>query len=122
MSGEAAEGVRVPVSGLVVAQQLPSQDPQKSIVVEFKKEYEAAFKKEVSQFAGHAYDALQIVLAAVQRAGSTDKSKIRNEIEKTSGYIGTAGRVSMSPTDHLGLDISAFHMVEVRNSDWVLLD
>jgi branched-chain amino acid transport system substrate-binding protein len=122
MSGEAAEGVRVPVSGLVVATQLPSQDPQKSIVIEFKKEYETNFKKEVSQFAGHAYDALQIVLAAVRRAGSTDRSKIRDEIEKTSGYIGTAGRVSMSPTDHLGLDISAFHMVEVRNGDWVLLD
>ena len=64
----------------------------------------------------------QIVLAAVRRAGSIDKGKIRDEIEKTSGYIGTAGRVSMSPTDHLGLDISAFHMVEVRKGDWFLLD
>jgi branched-chain amino acid transport system substrate-binding protein len=122
MSGEAAEGVRLPVPGLVVAEQLPSTDPQKAVVTEFKKEYETNFKKEVSSFAGYSYDALQIVLGAVRRAGTTDKARIRDEIEKTSGYIGTAGRVFMSPTDHLGLDLSAYHMVEVKNGDWMLLD
>jgi len=122
LAGPAAEGVRMPAAGLVVASQLAATDPQKPVVTAFKKDYETAFKSDVSTFAGHAYDGLQIALAAINRAGGTDKAKVRDEIEKTSGYVGTGGLVSMSPTDHMGLTLSAFHMVEIRNGDWVLSD
>jgi len=122
LAGEAAEGVRLPAGGLVVADQLNAFDPQKPVVSAFKKEYEAAFKTEVSTFAGHAYDGLQIALAAIRRAGSSDKEKVRAEIEKTSGYVGTGGLVSMSATDHMGLSLSAFRIVEIKKGDWVLAD
>jgi len=122
LAGDAAEGVRLPAAGLVVADQLPATDPQKPVVTAFKKDYEAAFKSEVSTFAGHAYDGLQMASAAILRAGSTDKAKVRDELEKTSGYVGTAGLVSMSATDHMGLSPAAFHMVEIRKGDWVLAD
>ena len=122
LAGDASEGVRLPAAGIVVPEQLAATDPQKPVVTAFKKDYEAAFKTEPSTFAGHAYDGLQIALAAINRAGSTDKAKIRDEIEKTSGYVGTGGLVSMSPTDHMGLTLSAFHMMEIRKGDWVLSD
>jgi len=122
LAGDAAEGVRLPAAGLVVAEQLAATDPQKPVVTAFKKDYEATFKSEVSTFAGHAYDGLQMAAAAIQRAGSVDKAKVRDELEKTSGYVGTAGLVSMSPTDHMGLSPQAFHMVEIRKGDWVLAD
>ncbi|HLO77897.1 MAG TPA: ABC transporter substrate-binding protein [Magnetospirillum sp.] len=122
LAGDAAEGVRFPAAGLVVADQLAATDPQKPVVTAFRKDYEAAFKSEVSTFAGHSYDALQMASAAILRAGSTDKAKVRDELEKTSGYVGTAGLVSMSATDHMGLSPSAFHMVEIRKGDWVLSD
>jgi branched-chain amino acid transport system substrate-binding protein len=60
--------------------------------------------------------------AAIRRAGSTDKAKVRDELEKTSGYVGTGGLVSMSATDHMGLSPSAFHMVEIKKGDWLLSD
>ncbi|MGE5546201.1 MAG: ABC transporter substrate-binding protein [Solirubrobacterales bacterium] len=122
LAGDASEGVRLPAAGLVVAEQLAATDPQKPVVTAFKKEYEGAFKSEVSTFAGHVYDGLQMALAAIKRAGSTDKEKVRAEIEKTSGYVGTAGLVSMSATDHMGLNLSAFHMVEIKKGDWSLAD
>jgi branched-chain amino acid transport system substrate-binding protein len=122
LAGDAANGIRLPAAGLVIADQLPATDPQKPVVSAFKKEYETAFKTDVSTFAGHAYDGLQIALAAIMRAGSTDKEKIRTEIEKTSGYVGTGGLVSMSPEDHMGLSLSAFHIVEIKNGDWALID
>jgi branched-chain amino acid transport system substrate-binding protein len=28
--------------------------------------------------------------------------------------------VNMSATDHLGLDLSAFRMLEIKNGDWAL--
>ena len=41
-------------------------------------------------------------------------------IEQTKGFIGTGGIVNMSPTDHMGLDLSAFRMLEIRNGTWTL--
>jgi branched-chain amino acid transport system substrate-binding protein len=122
LAGEASEGVRLPAAGLVVPDQLPAADPQKPVVAAFKKTYEDAFKSEVSTFAGHAYDGLQIALAAINRAKGTDKAKVRDEIEKTSGYVGTGGVVSMSVQDHMGLTPAAFHILEIRKGDWALVD
>jgi branched-chain amino acid transport system substrate-binding protein len=122
LAGEAAEGVRLPAAGLVVADQLPASDPQKPVVTAFRAEYETTFKSDVSTFAGHAFDGLHIAIAAITRAQSTDKAKVRDEIEKTHGFIGTAGVVTMSPTDHMGLSPAAFHMVEIRKGDWLLID
>jgi branched-chain amino acid transport system substrate-binding protein len=62
-----------------------------------------------------------ILTQAMQRAKSADKAQVRDEIEKTKGYIGTGGIVNMSPTDHLGLNLSAFRMLEIKNGDWTLL-
>jgi branched-chain amino acid transport system substrate-binding protein len=33
--------------------------------------------------------------------------------------MGTAGVFNLSATDHMGLDLSAFRMLEVRKGDWV---
>jgi len=63
-----------------------------------------------------------IAVDAIKRAGGTDKAKVRDAIETTTNYIGTGGRVNMSPTDHMGLELSAFRMLEVRNGDWKLID
>jgi branched-chain amino acid transport system substrate-binding protein len=46
---------------------------------------------------------------------------VRDEIEKTKNFIGTGGVVNMSPTDHLGLDLSAFRMLEIKGGEWTLV-
>lgn len=121
LAGPAAEGVRLPAAALLVGDKLPDSDPQKKIVVDYKKTYEDATKQPVSTFGGHAYDGLFILVDAIKRAQSTDPKKIRDAIEATKGFVGTGGVVNMSPTDHLGLDLTAFRMLEIRNGDWVLL-
>jgi branched-chain amino acid transport system substrate-binding protein len=121
LAGDAAEGVRLPAAALVVAEQLPNTDPQKPVLLAYKKQYEAKYGP-VSTFGGHAYDGLQIAVAALQRAGGTDRAKVRDEIEKTKGFIGTAGVFNMSPEDHMGLNLDAFKMVEVRNGAWKIVD
>jgi len=47
---------------------------------------------------------------------------VRDAIEATKGYIGTGGKVNMSATDHMGLDQSAFRMLEIKNGDWTLVN
>ncbi|MCO5105883.1 MAG: ABC transporter substrate-binding protein [Burkholderiaceae bacterium] len=121
LAGGAAEGVRLPAAALLVGHLLADNDPQKAVVVNYKKDYEARYKSDVSTFGGHAYDGLMIAVEAIKRAGGTDRAKVRDEIEKTKGYVGTGGVVNMSPTDHMGLDLSAFRMLEIRNGDWTLV-
>ena len=122
LSGAAAEGVRLPAAALIVADALPASDPQKPVVTGYAKAYTEAFKSEVSTFGGHAYDALMIYADAVKRAGSTDKPKVRDAIEATKGFVGTGGVVNMSATDHMGLDLSAFRMLEIKGGKWTLVD
>jgi len=122
LAGDSAEGVRLPAAALLVADTLPDADAQKKVVATYKREYEARFKQEVSTFGGHAYDGLMIVLDAMRRAGTTDKGRVRDAIEATRGYVGTGGVVNMSAQDHMGLDLTAFRMLEVRSGDWKLVD
>ena len=121
LAGDAAEGVRLPAAALIVAEKLPDSDPQKAVVVAYKKAYENKFKEDVSTFGGHAYDGLNILIEAIKRAGSLDRQRIRDEIERTKGFMGTAGLVNMSPGDHMGLDLTAFRMLEIKNGDWSLV-
>lgn len=121
LAGEAAEGVRLPAAALLVAETLPDSDGQKKVVVDYKRAYEARFKQDVSTFGGHAYDGLMLAVQAMQKAGSTDKAKVRDALESIRGYMGTAGVVNMSAQDHMGLDLTAFRMLEVRKGDWALV-
>ena len=120
ISGPAAEGVRLPAAALLVADKLAANDPQKPVVTAYRKAYNDRYKEDVSTFGGHAYDGLMLAVDAMKRAGGTDKAKVRDAIEATKGYVGTGGKVNMSPTDHMGLDLSAFRMLEVKNGDWAL--
>jgi branched-chain amino acid transport system substrate-binding protein len=121
LAGDAAEGVRLPAAALLVADKLPASDPQRPVLLAYRNMFEPVHGP-VSTFGGHAYDGLMIALEAIDRANSTDKAMVRDEIEKTSGFIGTGGIFTMSATDHLGLGLDAFRMLEIKNGDWTLVD
>ena len=122
LSGKAAEGVRMPTPALLVANSLPDSDPQKPVVVGYDKTYRDKYKADPSTFGGYAYDALYLAVNAIKKAGSTDKAKVRDALEQTAGFIGTTGKFNMTAKDHMGLDLSAFRIAEVRNGAWKLLD
>jgi branched-chain amino acid transport system substrate-binding protein len=120
LSGPAADGVRLPAAAVLVPELLAAGDPQKPVVTAYAKAFEDKYKAEISTFGGHAYDGLMLATNAIKAAGSTDKAKVRDAIEATKGYVGTGGVVNMSASDHMGLDLSAFRMLEIRNGDWTL--
>ena len=121
LSGGAANGVRLPAAALLVADALPNSDPQKKVVESYKNAFESKYHQDVSTFGGHAYDGLHLVVNAMKKAHSTNKAKVRDAIESTHGWMGIDGEFNMSPTDHLGLDLSAFRMLEIKNGDWTLV-
>ncbi len=119
-AGVAAEGVIFPAGRLLVADILPDANPQKPVLVKYKNDYEKKYKEEASTFGGHAYDAFMILAKAIEKAGSTDKEKVRNTIEVMRGFIGTGGIFDFSAEDHNGLDIDAFELLTVKNQKFAI--
>ncbi len=89
--------------------------------MDYARKFTEVTKQPVSTFGGHAYDGLMILAGAIERGGADPKA-IRDEIEKTKGFVGTAGIFNMTPQDHMGLDLSAFKMLEIKGGDWSLAE
>ena len=117
-AGDAANGVLFPAGRLLVVDSLPDSHPQKALLAQYKKDYEAKFKTDASTFGGHAYDALNLVIAALKAVGP-DRVKIRDYIENTKNFVGTGGVFNYSPEDHTGLTKDAFEMITIQDGKFL---
>jgi branched-chain amino acid transport system substrate-binding protein len=121
LAGTAADGIILPTGKILVAKTLPDNDPQKPVLLKYITDYEAKYKSAVSGFGGYAWEGLDMIVLALQKAGA-DRAKIRDEIEKVNGYVGISGIFRLSPQDHNGLSKDeAFVMVRIVNGDWQIL-
>jgi len=120
-AGADANGLVAPLGRLVVAGQLPADDPQRQVITTFVDEYTKKFGAGPSTFSGHAYDAWKLAVDALTAAG-TDKAAVRDHLEQVKGYVGISGVFTMTPTDHSGLSADALKLVTVANGTWKLLD
>ena len=118
--GEATNGTIFPSGRVLVADVLSANHPQKAVLMQYKKDYEERYKEDVSTFGGHAYDALLILTKAITKAGTTDREKIRDAIEKLEGVVGTTGVFNFSAQDHNGLGMYAFEMLTVKDGKFAI--
>ncbi|MEP5287212.1 MAG: ABC transporter substrate-binding protein, partial [Alloalcanivorax venustensis] len=70
LAGDAANGLRLPASALLVADKLPESDPQYQVLNRYKNDYEGHYDESVSTFGAYAYDGLQLAIRAIKQAGS----------------------------------------------------
>ncbi len=118
LAGEAADGIILPAGKILVASNLPDSDAQKSTLSKYIADYEGKYNMEVSGFGGYAWDGLEILAQALEKVGD-DRAKIRDEIERITGYVGVSGIFRFSPQDHNGLNKEeAFVMVKILDGDW----
>lgn len=120
-AGASANGLLAPLGRLLVADQLPEDDPQKRVIEKFISDFESEYGESPSTFAGHAYDGFQIAVRALEEAG-TDPEALRDYIENLEGFVGISGVFNFSPDNHSGLDKTALAIVTVENGDWKLVD
>jgi len=116
---DAAEGVTLPAGKLTIYDKLKKNDPQYKVLSDYDQAYKKNYGVEASTFGGYAYDAFLLLTEAVTKSGTTPE-QIRIGIEQVRKLVGVSGIFTMSPTDHNGLDLSAFEMVKISNGDWVL--
>lgn len=119
-AGVAAEGTLFPAGRLLVVGELPDSNPQKKLLAEYKKDYEEMYKEPVSTFGGHAYDALTLIVQALKTVGAPDSEKVRDAIENTKNFVGTAGIFNYSAEDHTGLGLDAFEMLTVKDGKFTI--
>ena len=120
-AGKAAEGIIFPCGRLLIADTLSDDSPQKTVLQNYKKDYETRYNEDVSTFGGHSYDSLMIVVKAIETAGTTDRDAVRDAIENMKGFVGTGGVFNFSAEDHNGLDMDAFEMLTVKDGKFTAL-
>ena len=120
-AGAEADGLIAPLGRLVVADQLPDDDPQKEIIEQFVTDYTEKFDMGPSTFSGHAYDGWQLAVDALETVG-TDPQAIRDHLEQVSDFVGISGVFTMTPEDHSGLKAEALQLVTVEDGEWKRLD
>ena len=121
VAGAAAEGIIFPAGRLLIAEDLPSSNKQKKLLVDYKTAYEGKFGEAASTFGGHAWDSVMILAEALKKTGEADKYKVRDEIESMKNFVGTGGIFTFSPEDHNGLDLDAFEVLVVKDGKFVPL-
>jgi branched-chain amino acid transport system substrate-binding protein len=118
LAGDAANGVIFPAGKIIVLSSVADTDPQKPVLQKFLADYQAAYGKVPNTFAGHAWDAIQMVVMAMKAVGN-DRTAIRDYLENNiKNFAGTGGVFTMSPEDHNGLGSGAFLMVKIVDGKW----
>ena len=125
LAGKASEGDRMPATKLLVADQLPDNDPQKKVILHFLHLYRDVYHYDkefpINTHSGYAWDAITMVANAIKKAG-TQPDALRKAIENTRGYVGISGIYNLTKEDHNGLGVDSMVMLEVRNGGFVLAE
>jgi len=120
LAGDASEGVIMPSTKIVVADQLPDNDVQKKKLIQYVKEYEIRFKETPGTMVAYGADAAYLLLEAIKTAGP-DRAKIRDALEATKGYVGLSGVYNLSPGDHAGTTVRDIVMVKAEKGKFKLI-
>ena len=67
---------------------------QKKGMEDFKARFKTKFNADVQIYAPYVYDALNVMVAAMEKAGSSDPAKYLPVLAKTAGYKGVTGNIS----------------------------
>jgi len=129
VGGAALEGVRMPVSPVLVAEQLPGDNPVKPVAMEYITAYEGKHgENSRNLFGATVWDAFLILEAAAPKAMQAGKpgmpefrTALRDAIRGTTDLVGSQGVFTMSPTNHNGTDLRAQVLVEIKDGKWSYL-
>lgn len=91
--------------------QFSPQNPEPE-VRDFVARYQAFAGKAPLQTSAMAYDATQLLAAAIRRAASDDRQKIRAAIEETERFPGVSGAISFNERHNAEKDLS---IIELTN-------
>ncbi|GAA0903469.1 ABC transporter substrate-binding protein [Virgisporangium ochraceum] len=119
-AGPAAEGINVSSSIGVVGPHLPD-GPQKEAVTKLQSAFQAKYGYPPPQFAQDGYSGVKLLAAAIEKAKSADREKVRAALESLD-LVTPNGRYVYSKTDHSGLKPDYISVNTVKGGQFVPTD
>lgn len=126
VGGKAIEGLQVPSGPVLVADQLPANDPIRKVSLEFR----AAYQKvngapPVDAFSAYTYDAYLLLADAARRAKGEPgtpayRQSLLDAIYSTRELVGTHGIYNFKRDSRYGSDERAVVIVKMQNGQWRL--
>jgi branched-chain amino acid transport system substrate-binding protein len=120
LAADAAEGVVFPAGKLLIPSSITDAN-QKQVTDDFVKLYSFTYGQPPNTFAGHALDAVNLLVNAITKTGSTKPADIQKALNETTGFAGPDGIYNYSATNHDGLTEDDMIMVKIENGNWVQL-
>lgn len=120
MGGNEINGLLTPGVKTIAGETLPDSDPQKAVVVDFNKRYQAKFNMVPGTMAAGAHDSIHIIANALKTSGA-DREKLREATENTKNLVGVFGIFNYSADDHEGMAKGNFALYEIINKKFVLM-
>lgn len=129
VGGKDVEGAYVAVAPVLVAEQLPQNDPIRAVAMDYVTRFEGKHGVGTrSVFGASAWDALTLLQAAVPLALKKAKPgtpefrvALRDALEGLRNVVGTAAVYNMGPTDHNGVDARSQVLVRIEGGKWKLV-
>jgi branched-chain amino acid transport system substrate-binding protein len=124
-AGDAAEGMEMPCSAVIIAEDVAADNPQKDVFVAFNQAYTEHTGQPVSTFGGHGWDSLGWVIEALETLPDglpleEQRAAVRDYLETNiKDWPGTAGMFELSPDDHYGLTEESFTWFKVEDGSFV---
>jgi branched-chain amino acid transport system substrate-binding protein len=116
-----ANGVVFPAGHILIPSSLATGTPQRSVIDGFVSEFTAKYGKAPNSFAGHAWDAFQILVDALGKVKSDDPALITTAIQDTKGFVGISGIFTYTSSNHDGLAVSDLILIKIQDGKWTLL-
>lgn len=118
-AGTAAEGVRIAAGKVLIPSTYGEKSQGFKVATDFSERYEKKFSAAPSTFAGHAYDALYLIVEAAKAVdGDLTPAALRDGIETIEGFVGIGGTFNLSAADHNGLSEEDLTLYEVSQGTW----
>jgi branched-chain amino acid transport system substrate-binding protein len=99
---------------------LPDGDPTKAAIGKFLQPWRAKYGDRDPTWAGRGYDSVMFIAEAIRRGNSIDGSAMRDEIEKTSGFLGTSGAYNFDKS-HYGITKNPYVLAQILDDKIVIV-
>jgi branched-chain amino acid transport system substrate-binding protein len=129
VGGNSVEGLLLSTGPVVVAEQLPADNPIRKVALDFRSTYQKINgAPPTDTFSGYAFDAWLIFADAAQRTlakaepGTPEfRAALRDAVVGTKDLVGTHGVYSFRPGTPYGVDERARVIVRLEKGQWKLV-
>jgi branched-chain amino acid transport system substrate-binding protein len=129
VGGESVEGLLAPTGPVIVAEQLPADNPIRKVSLDFRAAYQKAHgAAPTDAFSAYSFDAWLLFADAAQRAAAKAEPgtpafrlALRDAIVSTKELVGTHGVYNFKADNRYGSDERSRVMVKLEKGQWKLV-